>query len=240
MAWRSSLTRKACITWLAFAAFLQTSEAADARPDVAALCNHAAVIAARDTGVPLDVLRAISLTETGRTISGQTRPWPWTVNMEGAGHWFRTPEEVLDYVRPHYARGARSFDLGCFQINFRWHGESFRSFEHMLDPVENARYAARFLSDLYAEFGSWTEAAGAYHSRTPKFARKYEARFERFRARLAVDQKPVVASESPRQETISRANAFPLLQTSGAPRGRASLVPLRSSPLRGRFIGSGG
>ena len=39
----------------------------------------------------------------------------------------------------------------------------------------------------YAETGSWTEAAGAYHSRTPEHAERYTAIFERHRARIAAD-----------------------------------------------------
>jgi soluble lytic murein transglycosylase-like protein len=69
--------------------------------------------------------------------------------------------------RGNHARGARSYDVGCFQINYRWHGQHFASLDQMFDPDANAAYAARFLSELYAEFGDWSRAAGAYHSRTP-------------------------------------------------------------------------
>ena len=62
------------------------------------------------------VLKAISLTETGRKTGGQFRPWPWTVNMEGTGHWFDTLDEARAYVSREFKRGARSFDVGCFQI----------------------------------------------------------------------------------------------------------------------------
>jgi len=53
---------------------------------------------------------AISLTETGKNIGGTLSPWPWTVNMEGAGVWFETQQEALAYVNAHFARGARSFE----------------------------------------------------------------------------------------------------------------------------------
>ena len=51
----------------------------------------------------------------------------------------------------------------------------------MFEPRPNALYAAKFLLELYREKGNWSGAAGAYHSRTPKYAEKYEARFNRFR-----------------------------------------------------------
>ncbi len=153
--------------------------------EIAAICDKAGAMAAQATGVPLEVLSAISLTETGRRIDGRSRAWPWTVNMEGKGVWFATPDEALTYVNEHFARGARSFDVGCFQINYRWHGNAFSSIEEMFDPARNALYAAQYLRNLYAETGSWSRAAGAYHSRTPQYADRYRARFDRILASLS-------------------------------------------------------
>ena len=214
---------------------LGQSVSADTRR-TAAICDSAAEIASRESGVPVDVLRAISLTETGRKSGGEFRPWPWTVNMEGVGRWFDDVRAAQAYVDRHFARGARSFDVGCFQINYKWHGRAFESIEAMFDPITNARYAAKFLSELFDEFGDWSRAAGAYHSRTPKFAKRYTARFERFRARLpAREPVQLVASDPPTAaEPIEiprqpeRENRFPLL-IAGRSNG-PSLVPLRESP----------
>lgn len=157
---------------------------ASASPSDRGICDAAGAAAAAQTGVPHDVLRAITRTETGRARDGQLQPWPWTVNMEGKGTWFDNREEALRYVLAHHQRGARSYDVGCFQINYRWHGDAFPSIEAMFDPATNALYAAQFLLRLYAETGSWAKSAAAYHSRTPKFANRYQARFERILARL--------------------------------------------------------
>jgi hypothetical protein len=54
----------------------------------------------------------------------------------------------------------------------------------MLDPMANARYAAAFLDDLHAEFGDWTQAVAAYHSRNPDHAARYLARYRAIRAEL--------------------------------------------------------
>ncbi|MEX0970423.1 MAG: transglycosylase SLT domain-containing protein [Paracoccaceae bacterium] len=150
----------------------------------ASICEAASFAAAQERGIPPDVMLAITLTETGRRRGGALRPWPWTVNMQGAGHWFDTSDEALNYATTRYEAGARSFDVGCFQLNHRWHGMHFTSIEAMFNPMINARYAARFLSDLYDELGSWSAAAGAYHSRTPSYASRYTARFDEIRARL--------------------------------------------------------
>lgn len=170
--------------------FLSDPGTAFAQRSAELVCDHAASKAARQTGVPISVLRAITRTETGRTRDGALQPWPWTVNMEGAGHWFDARGLAQDYTEQHYKRGARSFDVGCFQLNYRWHHHGFPSLEAMFDPERNALYAAEFLRDLYAEFGDWSRAAGAYHSRTPKFATRYRARFDRIHATLASDKPP--------------------------------------------------
>lgn len=148
------------------------------------VCDQAARRAAQALNVPLDVLRAISRVETGRARDGQLEPWPWTINVEGRGYWFASEAEAKAYVFDIFKGGARSFDVGCFQINYRWHGKAFRSIDAMFDPYENASYAAQFLSDLYGELGSWPAAAGAYHSRTPSLAQAYRDRFQTTLAQL--------------------------------------------------------
>lgn len=168
---------------LGCAAFGITSVSAAIPPD--RICDQAAAIAARAHQVPLDVMRAITRTETGRGGEGGLHPWPWTVNMEGAGRWFDNREQARAFAYKHFDRGARSFDVGCFQINYKWHGTAFRTIDEMFDPVLNAKYAARFLKELFSEYGDWTRAAGAYHSRTPHYARIYEARFKRIRAGIS-------------------------------------------------------
>lgn len=216
--------------------------------DLSEICERAAWVAAEEHSVPISVMKAISLTETGRKKNGAFRPWPWTVNMEGKGIWFDNEDDARSYVYKHYKRGARSFDVGCFQINYRWHGQEFASIDEMFDPAANARYAARFLKTLYQEKGTWSAAAGAYHSRTPKFANKYTARFENFRKKFRhedggtapdlpdnrdIPEIPDIvlvanggAPASRRTEPdVNRVNSYPLLQTGGTG-GLGSLVPL--------------
>lgn len=154
------------------------------REQISGLCDSAALRASAESGVPIDVLRAITRTETGRKSQSGIAPWPWTVNMEGAGKWFESEKEARAYVAAHFQRGARSFDVGCFQINYKWHHKAFETIDQMFDPLANARYAARFLNELHTEFGSWTRAAGAFHSRTPKYADRYVKRFSRIRQSL--------------------------------------------------------
>lgn len=208
--------------------------------DTAQICDRAAFVASRELGVPTDLLRAISLTETATMRSGRSHPWPWTVNMEGNGHWFASRHDAYDFTKKHRMAGATSFDVGCFQINYRWHKAAFVSLESMFDPLENAKYAAEFLKSLYEELGDWTSAVGAYHSRTPEYAEKYIARFERMRTHLGVLEIDGSVEASVSERTFlprhERVNSFPLLQSVATVIGQASLVPLTNFASAGRFI----
>ena len=89
--------------------------------DAPDLCVSAAQIAADRTGVPVAVLMAITLTETGRSSETGLRPWPWAVNQAGQGYWFATLEEAVAFAENQLDLGLRNFDVGCFQLNHRWH-----------------------------------------------------------------------------------------------------------------------
>lgn len=146
------------------------------------LCDSAAKEAAIAADVPIDIMLAVTRTETGRNQGGQLVPWPWAVNSQGTGYWLDNRAAALRLVKKQIALGIENFDIGCFQINYRWHGHAFQSLEDMLNPKINAAYAAGFLRRLFLEQGNWNDAVGAFHSRTPKFAKIYKARFQRILA----------------------------------------------------------
>lgn len=183
------------------------------------LCGAAVQKVAVETGVPVAVLLAIAQTETGRSDGTEVRPWPWTLNVAGQGHWLQSRAAASAMAAAQIAQGQTSIDVGCFQINYRWHGQHFSSVDHMLDPDASAAYAARFLLRLYAETGDWSAAAGAYHSRTPQYAARYRALFDRFYA-AARQSATLRSSASP------RVNAFPLLRTGAGTAALGSLVPV--------------
>ncbi|WP_085797224.1 transglycosylase SLT domain-containing protein [Falsiruegeria litorea] len=184
------------------------------------LCDRAALRAARTHAVPEDVMLAITRIETGRTSKGETSPWPWTVNMEGAGHWFSTEDDARSFVFSRFKDGARSFDVGCFQINYKWHSSGFKSIDEMFDPDLNAAYAARFLRTLHDEFGDWSKAAGAYHSRTRQYADIYIARFDATRADLTAPSPSIDTGPLP---ILGRTLRQPLIGSGSG--GLGSLVP---------------
>ena len=116
--------------------------------------------AARDNGVPLDILYSVGLTETGHNgVLG-----PYDLNVDGrAVHSDTLAEALTAYARADKA-GARFIDIGCMQINQRFHGPDFRSLSEMFDPARNVEYAATFLKALKAHEGSWTLAVARYNA----------------------------------------------------------------------------
>ena len=142
------------------------------------LCRPAIAAAERAHAIPHALLLAIGRVESGRRDpeTGTFGPWPWTINAEGTGQFFPTKEAAIAAVRALQARGVRSIDVGCMQVNLHHHPHAFSSVEEAFDPWRNADYAARFLVDLQGRTQSWTQAAAHYHSQTPEFAEAYKRR----------------------------------------------------------------
>lgn len=178
----------------------------------AGLCDAAAEQAATENGVPLALMRAITRVETGRDHT----PWPWTLNVDGQGAWFENAEEAIASAERAVANGVDHVDIGCFQLNLRWHGAHFASLSDMIDPLANARHAARFLSELHTETDDWREAAAAYHSRTPDLGEAYLTRLE-----AAHEADPLTTPEIP---ISTHANGYPLL-LAGQSGAAGSIVP---------------
>ncbi len=119
--------------------------------------------------LPPGLLLAVGRVESGRS-DAATRdvlPWPWTVNDEGTDHVFGSAFDAIAYVVAARARGSRSLDVGCFQVNLQFHPDAFATVAEAFDPSANARYAGQLLSDLHAHSGSWETAVQLYHSATP-------------------------------------------------------------------------
>lgn len=192
-----------------------------AMEDASSLCVEAARSAAEMTSVPYETLLAISVVETGRDL----RPWPWTVNLGGEGNWLVSREEAVRLVDTALGQGLTNIDIGCFQLNYRWHGAAFGSLEDILDPERNALYAARLLASHFERTGDWALAAAAYHSATPDLAERYLARYETTISELGF------APARPGEDAPTRANGFPLL-IAGLSGHNGSLVPATSGRFR--------
>lgn len=124
------------------------------------VCEREMASAAVAEGLPLGVLYAVGLTETGRKGSLS----PYALNIEGRTVFASSERQAVLEFRKAKASGKKLIDLGCMQINHFYHGNEFTSVAAMLDPHENVQYAARFLKQLKAQEGSWTMAVARYHA----------------------------------------------------------------------------
>ena len=124
------------------------------------VCEREMTRASARFDVPLGVLYAVGMTETGRK-SGLS---PYAMNIAGRSHFADSPAEAVREFSAARSKGVKLIDLGCMQINHHYHGERFASVEAMLDPAQNVDYAARFLSELREREGSWTMAVARYHA----------------------------------------------------------------------------
>lgn len=173
-----------------------------AEPSPSALCRGAIAAAERELGIPDRLMQAIGVVESGRRDErGGVTAWPWTINVEGTGYVFDTKPEAIAAVNAHRARGARSIDVGCMQVNLLHHGDAFGSLEQAFDPAANARYAAQFLQRLLAQTGSWPRAAAGYHSLTPDVGAEYARKV------LAVWARPGLGEPVPFQRSTAQAIA---------------------------------
>ena len=123
-------------------------------------CERHMVRYAKQHGVPLGILYAVGLTETGRKGSLH----PYALNVEGRAVYAKNARLAMIEFDKARRRGARMIDLGCMQINHYWHHEEFDSVKQMLEPARNVEYAARFLKQLRQRESNWTMAVARYHT----------------------------------------------------------------------------
>ena len=167
-------------------------------------CRAALAAAERAAFVPDRLMQAIGIMESGRRLpSGVTAPWPWTINVEGVGEVFDTKQQAIAAVTAHRARGARSIDVGCMQVNLMHHATAFASLDDAFDPVINARYAAQFLQRLLAQTGSWPRAVAGYHSLTPDIGGEYARKVLAIWARP--EPRPDARPPQPQGPTLAQA-----------------------------------
>jgi soluble lytic murein transglycosylase-like protein len=124
------------------------------------ICEREMIAASGEHKVPLGVLYAVGLTETGR----KGRLSPYALNIEGKTVFTDSEADAMKSFKNARRSGVKLIDLGCMQINHHYHGADFSSVEEMLDPHKNVAYAAKFLSELRVQEGSWTMAVARYHA----------------------------------------------------------------------------
>ena len=187
-----------CAMIIACLGLASFAEGSDSR-----LCDESIEIVAPNSFVPREVVYKIARLETGRRIDGRHVSWPWSLNNGGKGYFLKDRATALSILAHLKAQGETNVDIGCMQLNIRWHADFFHSPEQMINPLDNVRYAARYLEQLYKETGSWEKAVKFYHSRNVEFNTVYYAKYKKMKP---PHPSQMVASLLPNQ-------ALPSLQT---------------------------
>ncbi|MBG53125.1 MAG: hypothetical protein CML99_12025 [Rhodobiaceae bacterium] len=152
---------------------------ASAASDDWKLCRAAATRLEQQHHMPSGMVNSIAMVESGRrSPDGSLQAWPWTVNAEGRSYYFATRDKAVDAVRRMLAEGMRTIDVGCMQVNLRYHPRAFTSVEEAFDPMSNVAYGAYFLRELEERSDSWNQAIGRYHSYSTSLNTRYAARVQ--------------------------------------------------------------
>ncbi len=179
------------------------------------ICIREILLAQSLYGIPDNILLGIGLQEAGTRINKQLVVWPWAINAEGRGSFFDTKARAINWVQEQLNGGMRSIDVGCMQVNLRWHPDAFSDLSEAFSPKENVDYAARLLLSHYNATGSWRSASGRYHSKTPEKQKIYLANLERnirvantqidkFRVLAGLDSAGIVVAEQYIQQALPK------------------------------------
>ena len=136
---------------------------------------------AGEYGIPCTLLYAIALVESGAGSNGKgmRRPWPWTLNVAGRGHFYPSRRAAWQALNRLIAHGERSIDIGLMQVNWRFHRDRLGNPWQALDPYHNLRVGAGILRDCFRRRHDWWASVGCYHAPSDP------ARAQRYRARVA-------------------------------------------------------
>ncbi|WP_421855186.1 transglycosylase SLT domain-containing protein [Oricola sp.] len=124
------------------------------------ICEAHVANAAQSFGIPVGVLYAVGLTESG--LNGGLHPY--AMNIAGESRFADSLPEAVGILRDARRRGIDLVDIGCMQINHHYHRDQFPSDAAMFDPRSNVMYAARFLKSLKSRHKTWSMAVARYHA----------------------------------------------------------------------------
>ena len=100
-------------------------------------CNFYTEKYGKAFNLPNNLLTSISLVESGiKKEKNGFSSWPWTLNVSGKSIYFDRKEDVLNYLEKNADK--KSIDVGCMQINTKYHLNNFENVSQMIEPEQNA------------------------------------------------------------------------------------------------------
>ena len=88
------------------------------------VCAKATIQAEKTYQIKEGLLQTIASVESGRWDHKLNRrvSWPWAVQVNGKGHYYNSKAEAVAAVKALMAQGIDNIDVGCMQINLKYHG----------------------------------------------------------------------------------------------------------------------
>lgn len=127
-------------------------------------------------GIPENLLMAIAYVES--------KCHPYAINARQRGYYFKSKKDAVSFVKDLRAQGVRNINVGLMQLNVPSHIHKFRTIDDMLDISRNIHFAAKLLSRLYQNYGSWTKAVERYKSSFCEESRRYQQYVYSMRGRV--------------------------------------------------------
>ena len=156
------------------------------------------------TDIPKGLLLGIGKAEAIRKINNKYIIWPWTINHAGKSMFFDTKKQMRNYVSKNLKKNDFNIDVGCMQINIKWHKNNFKKIVDMFEVGPNISYAASFLLQLKKKHGSWDKAIKHYHSSDPKKNIPYLIKVKSFWKRL--EGKKIIKAKNIKHESVKKTN----------------------------------
>ena len=156
------------------------------------------------TDIPKGLLLGIGKAEAIRKINNKYIIWPWTVNHAGKSMFFETKKQMRNYVSKNLKKNDFNIDVGCMQINIKWHKNNFKKIADMFEVSPNISYAASFLLQLKNKHGSWDKAIKHYHSSDPKKNIPYLTKVKSFWKKL--ESEKIIKAKTIKHESLKKTN----------------------------------
>jgi hypothetical protein len=143
--------------------------------------------------VPAEIMYAIGLQESGTTLGGKRgfAPWPWVLNVNYEGRYFRTHEDARAALAREIQRGNQNVAVGMLQIYLRFNGHRVSDPLTLLDPSVNLKVAAEVLADCGQAYPDTFGKLACYYSGDMDAAGRWYARQVFSRAGLQPPQTTV-------------------------------------------------
>ena len=166
------------------------------------LCENTIESVEIQTEIPKGLLLGIGKAEAIRKIKNKFVIWPWTINHAGKSMFFDTKKQMSNYIFKNLKRNDLNMDVGCMQINIKWHKNNFKKISDMFEVNPNISYAASFLQQLKNKHGSWDNAIKHYHSSDPKKNKPYLIKVKSFWKKI--EDNKIIKAKNIKYESIKK------------------------------------